>query len=277
MKIVRLIQGSEEWHQHRILYRNASETAAVMGLSPWLTPYQLWEVKTGRRVQAVTFPMQRGMDLEPLARRAYEAATGAIMEPAVMVNGDYSASLDGLTFDGSLLLEVKCPMGRQDSETWKLAKTGQVEPHYMVQLQHQLMVTGARRSHFYVFDGKEGVTVEVLPDPAAMAQLCTAWDEFWKLVVSDTPPPITARDTVIREDQVWGHAAAQFVAAKEAAEEAAMVAEGAKARLIALTRHSSERGYGVAVCRYWKGKGSTKEEVRVSVLKQGEKGEAPCS
>ena len=270
MKIVRLIQGSDQWHRHRILYRNASETAAVMGLSPWLTPYGLWEIKTGRRTQECNFVMQRGLELEPLARQAYERDRGAIMEPAVMVDGDYSASLDGLTFDGKLLLEVKCPYKGHESGTWKEAMVGKVEPHYMVQVQHQLMVSGAERCHFYVFDGKDGILVEVLPDVAMFDQIRAAWDDFWKFVVSGTPPPISAKDTVIREDQVWSKAASAFITAKEAAEVAAKAADEAKAKLIALASHNSELGYGVSVCRFWKGRKNSQEEVRVTVLKQGE-------
>ena len=37
--IVKLAQGSPEWHAHRAQCRNASETAIVMGESPWQTPY----------------------------------------------------------------------------------------------------------------------------------------------------------------------------------------------------------------------------------------------
>ena len=45
--IVKLVQGSAEWHEHRRHHRNASETPGVLGLSPWMTPYQLWQLKTG--------------------------------------------------------------------------------------------------------------------------------------------------------------------------------------------------------------------------------------
>lgn len=31
--IAKLVQGTAEWHEHRKLYRNASETPAVMGVS----------------------------------------------------------------------------------------------------------------------------------------------------------------------------------------------------------------------------------------------------
>ena len=45
--IVKLVQGSAEWHEHRRNHRNASETPAVLGVSPWMTPYQLWQIKLG--------------------------------------------------------------------------------------------------------------------------------------------------------------------------------------------------------------------------------------
>ena len=72
--IVKLVQGSPEWHAHRAQYRNASETAIVMGESPWQTPYQLWELRTGRRQPEVNAAMARGTALEPQARAAYEVA-----------------------------------------------------------------------------------------------------------------------------------------------------------------------------------------------------------
>jgi hypothetical protein len=76
-----------------------------MGLSPFQTPYQLWLLKTRRAEQKVTPAMQRGTELEPAARAAYEAHTGQIMEPLVLVDGEYSASLDGITLAGDVILE----------------------------------------------------------------------------------------------------------------------------------------------------------------------------
>jgi len=100
MKIVQLQQGSPEWHEHRRTHRNASETATVLGLSPWQTAYQLWAEKTGRTEPApATEVMAHGTRMEPRARAAYEARTGLVMEPLVVVDGEYSASLDGMTPD----------------------------------------------------------------------------------------------------------------------------------------------------------------------------------
>ena len=142
-QIVQLVQGSEAWHAHRRGLRNASETPAVLGLSPWVTPYQLWLLKTGRAEQAVNSAMQRGTALEPLARHAYEVETGLVMQPLVLQDGLYSASLDGMTLDGDLIVEFKVPYKGQASALWQAVEAGDVPAHYAAQIQHQLMVSGA--------------------------------------------------------------------------------------------------------------------------------------
>ena len=58
-KIVKLVQGSPDWHAHRATYRNASETPAVLGVSPWVTPYQLWLQRSGRAKPEVTVQVGR--------------------------------------------------------------------------------------------------------------------------------------------------------------------------------------------------------------------------
>ncbi len=269
-QIVRLTQGTEAWLNHRALHRNASETAAVLDISPWLTRYQLWELKTGRRHHEATYPMLRGIELEPKARLAYEEITGHILQPVVMVDGHYSASLDGLSLSGDLVLEVKCPLKGKDSNTWRTAAVGLVERHYELQVQHQLMVSGADKADFYVFDGRDGIVVEVLPSKDDFKMIQEAWDEFWPLIVNDTPPELSAVDTVIRTDEAWGLAAQHFLTTKVAVGLAETAAEQARQKLASMTAHSSEKGHGVSVCRYWRG---SKEEVRVSACKQGER---PC-
>src|SRR5207244_2786888 len=107
MKIVRMLQGSPEWHEHRRTHRNASETPVLLGLSPWQTPYQLWQAKLGLIEQEVTAAMHHGSELEPVARAAYERQTGHVMQPLVVVDGEYSASLDGATLDTGRIVEIK--------------------------------------------------------------------------------------------------------------------------------------------------------------------------
>lgn len=282
--IVQLIQGSPEWHAHRANYRNASETPSVMGLSPWVTPYQLWLQKTGRAKSEMNAAMARGTQLEPEARLAYEALTGHIMQPLVLVDGDYSASLDGLTFDGSLIVEIKCPYKGKASNLWQAVEAGEIPAYYQWQIQHQLMVSGATQAHLYVFDGKDGILLEVAKFADAEERIHAAWDEFWPSMVSDTPPPLADKDKVMREDSAWQAAAKDYLALKAESDAVADKLDAAKAALVGLAKHPSETGSGVTVTRFWKQgsvdfkkvpelagveldayRGKAREEVRVSV------------
>jgi putative phage-type endonuclease len=282
--IVQLIQGSPEWHAHRTNYRNASETPIVMGLSPWVTPYQLWLQKTGRAKSEMNAAMARGTQLEPQARLAYEALTGHIMQPLVMVAGDYSASLDGLTFDGSLIVEIKCPYKGKVSNLWQAVEAGEIPAYYQWQIQHQLVVAGATQAHLYVFDGEAGILLEVQKFADAKERIHAAWETFWPCMTTDTPPPLTDKDKVVREDVAWQAAAKDYLALKAEADAVAEKLDAAKVALVNLAKHPSETGSGVTVTRFWKQgnvdykkvpelagveldayRGKAREEVRVSV------------
>src|SRR5664279_4008373 len=250
--IVNLVQGSAEWLEYRRSMRNASETAAVLGISPWVTPYQLWLLKTGRREQIVNAAMLNGTALEPEARSAYELETGHVMQPLVMQDGNYSASLDGITLQGDLIVEIKVPMRGASSSLWQAVEAGDVHGHYGAQIQHQLMVSGATTAHLWVFDGARGLLRTIERDESAMATLRDAWDGFSRFLATDTPPPLLPADTVLREDEAWAEAARAYAKAKQATLVADEALESARQALVALAGHPREEGTGVAVTRYWK-------------------------
>jgi putative phage-type endonuclease len=254
MNIVKLIQGSPEWHTHRAKYRNASETAAVMGASPWLTPFALWELRTGRRQPEVNAAMARGTALEPRARDHYERLTGAVMQPLVLVDGVYSASLDGMSFDGSLAVEIKCPVKGRASTLWRQVESGEVPEHYGWQIEHQLMVCGAKSAHMFVYDGDtdSGLIHEVKPQPERWEAMRAAWDTFMDHVHTDTPPPFAEKDKVQRQDEAWRLAAAEFMLHRQEADLATQRLDAARERLVGLAQHPSEVGAGVSVTRFWK-------------------------
>ena len=250
--VLKLVQGSPDWHAHRAQFRNASESAAVMGLNPWQTPYGLWLVRTGRLEVPVTAPMQHGTQLGPAARAAYEEQTGAVMQPLVMQDGLYSASLDGITLDGDLIVEIKCPYKGKASALWQAVSVGDVPEHYRIQVQHQLMVSGAAQAHLWVFDGATGLLVEIARDERCMEAIRAAWDGFQAYLDTDTPPPLTERDTVERSDPAWTLAAGLYVEAKRKADEVAESVDRARERLVSLASHASESGHGVTVTRFFK-------------------------
>ena len=170
-----------------------------------------------------------------------------------MCNGmGYSASLDGITLEGDLILEVKCPLRGSRSDLWQDVIKGRVPDHYQVQLQHQLMVAGARTAHLWVFDGAKGVLLEVARDEAWMLRLRGGWEWFHPFLDTDTPPPLSEGDTRQRNDAEWQQAAKAFCEAKQRMEACTAALDEAREALMKLAEHPKEQGAGVTVTRYWR-------------------------
>lgn len=177
---VAIAQGTDSWRELRRSLRMASETPAVLGLSSFSNAAaNLRAEKRGKRI-FVNAAMRKGTEQEPFARAAYAAAHGAA-DAAMYVDGDYGCSLDGISADGRTVLEIKTPYRGRAHERWRLALAGRTLPSDYAQIQHQLMVCRAARAHLFVWDAeaREGVRVDILPDPAFWLRIRIGWDAFW--------------------------------------------------------------------------------------------------
>lgn len=91
----------------------------------------------------VSAAMQRGTDLEPQARTAYELLTGQLVKECGFLQHatlPIGASPDGVMGDFDGLLELKCP---NPATHVGYLKAGVVPSDYLPQLTHQLLVSGA--------------------------------------------------------------------------------------------------------------------------------------
>lgn len=250
MNVIELEQGSQQWLDWRMTRRMASETPAVTRRSP----YQNWEglrrVKRGENVRQ-TAAMAHGHKHEHDARLFVAAETGLLFVPAVVEDGDYAASLDGL--DGSSIAEIKCPFKGRQSDTWQLAERGLIRPDYDDQIVHQMAVSGASVCYFTVYDAEtqHGIIIERRADHDLWKKLQSQWDEFWEWLQTDEPDPATN----LRTDEAWMNAAAYYTAAKRQADAYARIAEDFRAELLRLAGDDSAVGAGLKVTRYEK-KGS---------------------
>jgi len=193
---------AKNWHEWRKLGIGASDAPVIMGVSPWKTIRQLWAEKTADevKVDSGNWATRRGNTLEPAARAMYELTHDIAMPPHLAVHEKYDwlrASLDGYNAEASIVLEIKCP-GAADHA---LAVAGKVPEKYLPQLQHQLLVTGARVAHYYSFDGLDGVVVAVEPDADYQLVLFTREREFWQHVTNKTEPPAGPDDVVTVDDE----------------------------------------------------------------------------
>lgn len=252
-------QGTAEWLEWRRSRGGASEVAALMGCAPWFprTPYELWLVKTGRAEVTETPAMRHGTQHEVSARSAAEAAYGEVFEPQTVEMGRIIASLDGISFDGQTVLELKVPAGGFDSATWKSVHDENTVPeHYWWQVQQQLLCSGAKVAIFAVFvaSGRNEYThsfIDVHPDLQAHAAIKAAWAQFFEYLDSDTPPPLTERDVREREDAEWAAAAQAWSEAKQRLDDASKAEKAARETLIQLAGEQSSRGAGVKATRYF--------------------------
>ena len=188
MQVDHMEQGSLEWHEHRAKYRNASEASIIMDCAPayWKTSKRiLWEQQQGLRGSSVDEnnpAIVHGNNMESAALACLNKQLGSDMKPAVFVEGDYSASLDGYGVDAegrSIKAEIKCPWKAESSQVWKMAADGEIAEYYRWQMIHQDHCAPTEQSFFYVYISDEkNILIPHLSPEEDTAALLTAWDEF---------------------------------------------------------------------------------------------------
>lgn len=176
-----------EWIAFREKGIGGSDAPAVMDASPWLTSKKLLLIKTGQQdYDPQTYVMRRGLQMEPVARAAYEEITGIPMPKDTKIKAGMPfirGSYDGLNKDERHGLEIKCP-GRADHY---LALTGEIPEKYIWQCVHLALLSGYQKFDYFSYNpsfGKEHESV-ILPFKRSNRlekELLTKETEFWNQV-----------------------------------------------------------------------------------------------
>lgn len=182
-----LVQGSPQWHAHRRNHWNASDAPAMMGCSPYESRTQLLHrLATGIEPEIDAATQRRfndGHRFEALARPLAEAIIGEDLFPVVGTEGRYSASFDGLTMDEATAFEHKTLGESLRYTPWDEGNGDHLPAMYRVQMEHQLIVSGAQRVLFMAtrWEGNECVERQhcwYVSDPALRAQIIAGWQQF---------------------------------------------------------------------------------------------------
>jgi len=190
MKLMNVQQNTPEWNQFRLNHFGASEAAAMLGVCPYKTREQLLkEKKTGVIPPVDTYTQKRfdhGHRCEALARPLAEKLIhNEELYPCVGVleNSRISASFDGITFDNWLVFEHKI-LNHTLRTIFK--ENAELPLHYRLQLEQQLLVSGAEKALFMASNWHEnGELIEVyhreyLPDLALRQRIILGWKQFEK-------------------------------------------------------------------------------------------------
>lgn len=197
-------QQSKDWLAWRHQGLGSSDAPVIMNVSPWKTPFQLWQEKTTTvKDPRSNYIMEKGNRLEPIVRNLASLRLGVEFQPALCQHVLYPwlrASLDGLCAYAGL--EIKY-VGKEDQQTWG------VPAKYWPQIQHQFLVSGAAKIYYASYYLEKGQKdhegdlkiIDCLPDRDYITDYFLKAEAFWNCVVNKTPPPMTDRDRIIVKDK----------------------------------------------------------------------------
>lgn len=190
-QIVNLRQGSPEWLDLRAKRKTASEAPAMAGKSKYQTRDDLLHLKFTGCPPEVSHHQQKRFDdghqAEELARPIAEEIINDELYPVVLDDeeGGFLASMDGLTMDGEIGFEHKW----LSAELSKQIDSGELEDHYLIQLDQQFALSGAKRILFVGSDGtKENFKyLWVERDESRFAAIEKGWAQFERDLAEYSP------------------------------------------------------------------------------------------
>jgi putative phage-type endonuclease len=200
-----VLDNRAQWLRTRREFLTASDVAAVLGLSPFHSPLNVYASKVAGVELAETPSMRRGRRMESIVADEYAEVTGReVCNPGpyeLVRHPDIpwlAATLDRATAGSSLLpapadgtgpLEIKAP---RDTHGWD---DDTAPLNYELQLQVQIACTRAAWGALCALLGQDADAPTVrdrLPHPRAMAHVLPQLEEFWARVQRREPPPVQA-------------------------------------------------------------------------------------
>jgi putative phage-type endonuclease len=202
----------EEWLALRTKTIGASEIAAILGVHPYATPYQLWASKSGLLPPVEETPaMKRGRILESVALDLLrEERPDWIVKANPMPGGAFYRDLAAgvsCTPDAFVaapekpagIAQVKSVQKLVFDKKWK-NEDGEVEPpmHVVVQAMQEAALTGAQWACVVALVVDFGIDLHILNIPlhsGIITRLRTDVMNFWRRVAENDPPhPDYGRD-----------------------------------------------------------------------------------
>lgn len=208
METLSLIQGTPEWARHRQTHLNASDAPAMLSCSPYKTRSQLLqEMKTGIAPEVDAATQRRfddGHRFEALARPLAEEIIGEKLYPVTGSEGELSASFDGLTMAEDIGFEHKTLNDQLRAALISDAGADALPKHYRVQMEQQLLVSGAERILFMASKWSGDDLVEEMhawyePDLELRAEIVAGWKQFAADLATYVAPSSATVEKIVAE------------------------------------------------------------------------------
>lgn len=201
----------EEWLAARQIQGiGASEAAAIVGLSPWMSKNELWYIKTGKKIAkdlSGNAAVEQGIRMEGAIRTVFAARHPEFQVEHHAYDILYQTERPWLfaTLDGEITesfadssvkkypLEIKTstPRGKADWDKWS---DGKIPDNYYIQILHQMLATGWEKAYLTAFlYGKEDIIIREYDFLRKDCEADLDWllkeeTAFYKSVVSGQKP-----------------------------------------------------------------------------------------
>lgn len=147
----------EEWLKYRTKGIGGSDVSIIAGINPFKSAHQLWLEKTGQiePEQTDSEYAHFGTLLEPIVRREFTQRTGIRVRQKHMLlqSEEYPfmfADLDGvINEDGEMAVFEAKTASAYKQEVWEEG----IPAPYILQVQHYMAVTGAKRTYIAALVG----------------------------------------------------------------------------------------------------------------------------
>jgi putative phage-type endonuclease len=237
-----------------------SDVAAILGVSPWKTPHELWLQKTGRAPREEITPEQqkrfdRGHRLEPVVLqmlidrlqddghdvellRTNERYTDA-EHPFMACEIDFELMLDGEHINGDC--KTVHPFA---AKKWGEEGTDEVPIEYAAQFMHGLGITGRRRCIVATLIGMDDLLIYFVDrDDETIAGIRQRVAQYWnECVLADVPPdPIDFDDC----KAIYAKSNGGSIEATSEIRDAVFMLKDVKAKLKSLEASEEELSYRI--------------------------------
>lgn len=185
--------SKEAWLEERRKGVGSSDAAAVAGMSPWDTPFGVYASKVYGVEKPSSPELEWGLRMEPVIARAFEDQTGLpLIQPTMACRHPerewQTANLDRRLRDRPVPVELK---NSRSALQWGPGGTDLVPEHYLLQVTHQMIVTGADLAYLAALIGGNDFRVyTVRLDEEVARRLTDIEAAFWERVqLKDAPAP----------------------------------------------------------------------------------------
>ena len=199
-------ENNTAWLQLRTADVTSTESAALFGMSPYITRFELWHNKRGGLQSAFTTNerMDWGNALEDAIARKLAADHGWTVEPLkdyyrlpeLRIGSSFDYVITNLP-DGPEHLEIKNVDRFAYKDGWIEDDFGlQAPEHIEMQVQHQMLVSGFKRSNIgALVGGNTGIVIKRERDDEVIAAIKSKIAAFWKSVDhGQEPEPVMPAD-----------------------------------------------------------------------------------